>query len=122
MRNGGSTRTVLNMLEGRPMRHSRLSYHTEQGTNVPLVTLCYRTEQGTNGHILLSVHGFAITSYLLASMVSEAAIGQRHVVQLRPRAGPLASAGRGCPSGRARPTLPSAGHQGMARGFLQGKS
>ena len=38
-----------------------------------------------NGHILLSVYGFATTSYLLASMASEAAIGQGHVVQLGPR-------------------------------------
>ena len=62
-----------------------LCYRTEQGMDVPLATLCYRTEQGTNGHLLLSVHGFAITSYLLASMASKAAIGRRHVVQLGPR-------------------------------------
>ena len=57
-------------LKGRPVRRSR---H------------CYRTEPGTNGHILLSVHGFTITSYLLASTASEAAIGREHVVQLGPR-------------------------------------
>ena len=37
-------------------------------------------------------------------------------------AGALASAGRERPSGCARQTLPSAGHQGMAWGFLQGDS
>ena len=123
------------------MRRSRLCYRTEQGmnvaratlcgrpeqgTNVPPATLCYRAEWGTNGHILLCVHGFAITPYLLASTASESAIGQRHVVQLRPRGahgpGALASAGRGHPSGHAGLTLPLAGHQGTARGFLQGKS
>jgi len=93
-------RTVRNVLEGRPMRRSRLCYRTEQGTNVPLATLCYRPEQGknvppttlcyhtepgTNGHILLGVHGYAITSLLHASTASKAAIGRRHVVQLGPR-------------------------------------
>ena len=34
----------------------------------------------------------------------------------------LASAGRGHPCGCARPTLPSAGHHGTTRGFLQGDS
>ena len=62
-----------------------LCYRPEQGTNVPPATLCYRAEWGTNGHILLWVHWFAITSYLLASTASEAAIGQRHVVLLGPR-------------------------------------
>ena len=102
-----------------------LCYRPEQGTNVPPATLCYRAERDTNRHILLCVHGFAITSYLLASTASKAAIGQRHVVQLGPRGahgpGALASAGRGRPSGRAGLTLPSAGHQGTARGFLQDK-
>ena len=37
-------------------------------------------------------------------------------------AGVLASVGRGRPSGRARPTLPSAGHQGTAWGFQQDDS
>ena len=102
----------------------------------------YHSEQGTNEHILLSVHGFAITSYfglrwwpwkfpadgerLLASTASEAAIRQRHVVQLGPRgahgAGALASIGRGRPSGCAELTLASASHQGTAWEFLQGKS
>jgi len=44
------------------------------------------------------MHGFAITSYLLTSSSSEAAIGRKHVVQLMPRgahgAGTLTSAGR----------------------------
>ena len=53
------------------------------------------------------MHGFAITSYLLTSTSSEAAIGRRHVVQLVPRgvhgAGTLTSAGRGTRAGMHDP-------------------
>ena len=109
-----------------------LCYCTEQGTNIPLATLCYRTEQGMNGHILLSVHGFAITSYLRSLRTANVpsplwpaklrsggsmlySLG--HVDAHGP--GVLASAGRGRPSGCVRLTLPSAGHQGTAQGFVQ---
>ena len=52
---------------------------------------------------------------------------QRHVLQLGPRgahgAGTLIDQRwSGCPSRHARPTPLSAGHQGMAQGFVQGNS
>ena len=110
-------RTVWNVLEGRPVHRSRL---------------CYRTEPGTDRHILLSVHGFAITSYLRSSRMANI-LSPLWPARLRSGggmlyslghvgthgAGALASAGRGRPSGRARPTLPSAGHQGTAGGFCK---
>ena len=112
-------RNVQNVLEAPCTECAR------RQTRVPLATL-YRTEQGTNGHILLSVHGFAIISYLLASTASKAAIGRRHVVQLRPRWRTRSWHVGQCwsrrPSGRAGLTPLSAGRQGMARGVMQGDS
>ena len=63
---------------------------SQKADRAPIAILYYRAERGTNGHILLSVHGFDITSYLQslladvdgkrppASRASEAAIGRRH--------------------------------------------
>ena len=45
---------------------------SQRQTRAPLVTLCYRAERGMNGHILLSVHGFAITSYHRSSLTTTA--------------------------------------------------
>ena len=97
--------------------------------------LCYRTEPGTKIHILLSVHGFAITPYFRSLWMANVP-SPLWPAKLRSGggmlyslghvgahgAGALTSAGRGSPSGHARPTLPSAGHQGTARGFLQDDS
>ena len=99
---------------------------SQRQTRAPLATLCYRAERGTNGHILPSVHGFAITSYLLASTASEAAIGWRHVVQLGPRwrrrSGHVGQHWSVGPSRHAGQTPLLAGRQCMARGFVQGDS
>jgi len=103
---------------------------SQRQTRAPLVTLCYHKEPGTKGHILLSVHGFAITSYLQSSLAAaDVPQGRQtsphlHGQRSRDRAEACCTARAMWRtwSRHARPTPLLAGRQGMARGFMQGVS
>ena len=112
MLNGGSARTVRNVLESRPVRRSR---HFIIVQSMARMDTSYRLCMGFPYHLSFSPILPAKPRSGRGTLYSSGRVAHHG-------AGTLICASRGCPGGHARPTRPSACRRGTIREFVQGNS